>query len=133
MASNVTDIVAAGQNVSSIATAATYISQIIEAPLYAEDAEKYAVHGVNSTFTDRDGNVNYSAKHWASVAQAVGNAFTTVQGDERTTGDTDDITANGAADSIQFLGLGGAKVRTDQTNKEVYIDSRSVAMAIALG
>ena len=101
--------------------------------MFAQDAENYAVHGVNSTFTDRNGNVNYSAKHWASVAQAVGNAFTTVKGDERTSGDTDDITANGAADSIQFLGLGGAKVRTDQSNKEVYIDSRSVAMAIALG
>tara|TARA_B100001057_G_scaffold25136_2_gene23211 strand:- start:27379 stop:29496 length:2118 start_codon:yes stop_codon:yes gene_type:complete len=132
-ASNINDITAAAQNISDIATAATYISQIIEAPLFAEDAEKYAVHGVNSTFTDRDGNVNYSAKHWASVAQAVGNAFTTVKGDERTSGDTDDVVANGAADSIQFLGLGGAKVRTDQSNKEVYIDSRSVAMAIALG
>ena len=132
-ASNITDIVAAATNISDIATAATYVSQIIEAPAYAQDAENYAVHGVNSTFTDRDGNVNYSARHWASVAQSVGNAFTTFQGDERTTGDTDDITANGAADSIQFIGLGGAKVRTDQTNKDVYIDSRSVAMAIALG
>jgi hypothetical protein len=63
----------------------------------------------------------------------VGNAFTTVKGDERTTGNTDDITANGAADSVKFLGLGGTKVRTDQSTKEVYIDSRSVAMAIALG
>lgn len=133
VASNISDVVSAGQNIQDIAVAATYVNQIIEAPNYAEDAKNYASYGINSTFQDRDGNFAYSAKHWASVAQAVGNAFTTVQGDERTSGDTDDITAVGAADSIQFLGLGGAKVRTDQTNQEVYIDSRSVAMAIALG
>lgn len=133
VASNITDVVSAGENIQDIATAATYVNQIIEAPNYAEDAKNYASFDLNSRFQDREGNFAYSAKHWASVAQAVGNAFTTVQGDERTTGDTDDIVAVGAADSIQFLGLGGAKVRTDQASQEVYIDSRSVAMAIALG
>ena len=133
VASNVTNIVLAGQNVSQISTAATYINQIILAPTYADDAQKYATHGVNSTFTDSQGNVAYSARHYAATAQAVGNAFVTIQGDERTPGDTDDVVANGAADSMSIVGLGGAKVRTDQANDKVFIDSRSVAMAVALG
>ena len=63
----------------------------------------------------------------------MGNAFTTVAGDERTAGDTNDVTANGAADTLNLVGLGGCKVRTEETNDKVFIDSRSVAMAVALG
>ncbi len=133
VASNVANIVLAGQNVSQISTAATYINQIVQAPNFASDAKKYATHGVNSTFTDSDGNIEYSAKHYAATAQAVGTAFTTVIGDERTTSDTDDITADNGADSLTLVGLGGAKVRTSQTDDKVFIDSRAVAMAVALG
>ena len=57
----------------------------------------------------------------------------TVVGDERTTSDTDDITADNGADSLTLVGLGGAKVRTSQTDDKVFIDSRAVAMAVALG
>ena len=110
-----------------------YINQIILAPTYADDAQKYATHGVNSTFTDSDGNVAYSAKHYAATAAQVGTAFVTVIGDERTTSDTDDITADNGADSLTIVGLGGAKVRTDQAQDKVFIDSRAVAMAVALG
>ena len=59
--------------------------------------------------------------------------FTTIQGDERTTGDTSDVTSDSGSDTLQLFGLGGAKVRTDEANDAVYIDSRAVAMAIALG
>ena len=133
VASNVNNIVLAGQNVSQISTAATYITDIIEAPNYAQDAKSYATHGVNTTFTDRDGNIAFSAKHYASIAQAVGNAFTTIAGDERTSGDTNDVTANGAADTLNMIGLGGCKIRTQEATDKVFIDSRSVAMAVALG
>lgn len=132
-ANNATAISSIGANISGLNTIASYMTQILQADDYADDAKKYATHGVNSTFTDSDGNIEYSAKHYAATAQAVGTAFTTILGDERTSGDTDDITADNGADSLQFYGLGGAKVRTDQNSDAVYIDSRSVAMAVALG
>ena len=116
-----------------ISTAATYINDIIEAPNYADDAKKYATHGLNTSFTDSDGNVAFSAKHYAAQAQAVGNAFLTVKGDERTTGDTNDVVANGAADTLNLVGLGGCKIRTEEATDNVFIDSRAVAMAVALG
>ena len=99
----------------------------------ADDAKKYATHTINQQFTDSDGNTEYSAKHYAAQAASVGQAFTIIQGDERTTGDANDVVADGSSDTLSFQGLGGAKVRTQEGSDTVFIDSRAVAMAVALG
>ena len=99
----------------------------------ADDAKKYATHTINQQFTDSDGNTEYSAKHYAAQAASVGQAFTVIQGDERTTGDANDVVADGSSDTLSFQGLGGAKVRTQEGSDTVFIDSRAVAMAVALG
>jgi hypothetical protein len=62
-----------------------------------------------------------------------GASFGLVIGDERTQGDLADISAEGGGDVLTILGLGGAKVRTEEATDTIYIDSRAVAMAIALG
>ena len=67
------------------------------------------------------------------MASSAGSAFTTIQGDERTTGDSNDVVADSGSATLQMFGLGGAKIRTDESGDAVYIDSRSVAMAIVLG
>ena len=99
----------------------------------ASDAKKYATNTINQQFTDSDGNTEYSAKHYAAQAASVGQAFTVIQGDERTTGDANDVVADGSSDTLSFQGLGGAKVRTQEGSDTVFIDSRAVAMAVALG
>ena len=128
--SNLANISAVGGSIANVNQVATNLNAIINA---GDDAEKYATHPVNTQFTDSQGNQEYSAKHYAAMAGAAGSAFTTIQGDERTTGDTSDVTSDSGSDTLQLFGLGGAKVRTDETNDAVYIDSRAVAMAIALG
>lgn len=60
-------------------------------------------------------------------------AFGVVVGDVRTAGDAGDAQANTSSATLTVLGLGGAQVRTDQATDTVYIDSRAVAMAVALG
>ena len=95
--------------------------------------KRQASHTINQQFTDSQGNVEYSAKHYASMAASVGQAFTIIQGDERTSGDANDVVADGSSDTLAFKGLGGAKIRTSETNDEVFIDSRAVAMSVALG
>ncbi len=109
------------------------MSAVQGASANADDAQKYASHTINQQFTDSQGNVEYSAKHYASMAASVGQAFTIIQGDERTSGDANDVVADGSSDTLAFKGLGGAKIRTSETNDEVFIDSRAVAMSVALG
>ena len=128
--SNLANISAVGGSIANVNQVATNLNAIINA---GDDAEKYATHPVNTQFTDSAGNQEYSAKHYAAMAGAAGSAFTTIQGDERTAGDASDVTSDSGSDTLQLFGLGGAKVRTDETNDAVYIDSRAVAMAIALG
>ena len=127
---NLANIAAVAGDINNVNQVAGNLNAIINA---GDDAEKYATHPVNAQFTDSQGNQEYSAKHYAAMAGAAGSAFTTIQGDERTTGDTSDVTSDSGSDTLQLFGLGGAKVRTDETNDAVYIDSRAVAMAIALG
>lgn len=62
-----------------------------------------------------------------------GPSFGIVVGDERTEGDLYDIAADSTGDALTIVGIGGAKVRTEEATDTIYIDSRSVAMAIALG
>lgn len=128
--SNLTSIGTVATNISAITNVNTNLSAITNS---GADAQKYATHPVNSQFTDSAGNTEYSAKHYAAMASSAGSAFTTIQGDERTAGDANDVVADSGADTLQMFGLGGAKIRTDESGDAVYIDSRSVAMAIALG
>ena len=128
--SNLTAITTVNSSIANVNQVATNLNGILNA---GSDAEKYATHPVNTQFTDSQGNQAYSAKHFAAMASSAGSAFTTIQGDERTAGDTNDVVADSGSDTLQLFGLGGAKVRTDETGDAVYIDSRSVAMAIALG
>jgi len=62
-----------------------------------------------------------------------GISFGVVVGDERTDGDLADVSAEGAGDALTIVGVGGAKVRTEEQTDTIYIDSRAVAMAVALG
>ena len=132
-----TAALAAINNVSNNMTAVnsiyTNMAAVQGASDDADDAKKYATHTINQQFTDSDGNTEYSAKHYAAQAASVGQAFTIIQGDERTTGDANDVVADGSSDTLSFQGLGGAKVRTQEGSDTVFIDSRAVAMAVALG
>lgn len=124
---------AVSNNLTSINNVNTNMAAVQSASANADDAKKYATHTINQQFTDSDGNTEYSAKHYAAQAASVGQAFTIIQGDERTSGDANDVVADGSSDTLSFSGLGGAKIRTSETNDKVFIDSRAVAMSVALG
>tara|TARA_B100001094_G_scaffold39739_1_gene34337 strand:+ start:8560 stop:10056 length:1497 start_codon:yes stop_codon:yes gene_type:complete len=142
VSSNTTDIstLANGTNLASIGTVASDIASVnsvagnLTAVINAAaDAILYAVNPQNQQFTDSAGTTAFSALHYANMAAGAGQAFTSMVGDERTVGDSTDIVADAGTDTLSFKGLGGAKIRTDATNDEIYIDSRAVAMAVALG
>ena len=120
-------------NMSAVTNVNSNMSAVQSASDNADDAQKYATHTVNQQFTASSGNTEYSAKHYASLAASVGQAFTIIQGDERTSGDSNDVVADGSSDTLALKGLGGAKIRTSETNDEIFIDSRAVAMSVALG
>lgn len=142
VSSNTGDIntLANGTNLASIGTVASGIASVnsvagnLTAVINAAaDAILYAVNPQNQQFTDSAGTTAFSALHYANMAAGAGQAFTSMVGDERTTGDVTDIVADAGTDTLTFRGLGGAKIRTDATNDDIYIDSRAVAMAVALG
>ena len=120
-------------NMPAITSVNSNMSAVQSASANADDAQKYASHTINQQFTDSQGNVEYSAKHYAAQAASVGQAFTVIQGDERTSGDANDVVADGSSDTLSFAGLGGAKIRTSEANDKIFIDSRAVAMSVALG
>lgn len=120
-------------NMPAINSVNQNMNAVQSASANADDAQKYASHTINQQFTDSQGNVEYSAKHYAAQAASVGQAFTVIQGDERTSGDANDVVADGSSDTLSFSGLGGAKIRTSEANDKVFIDSRAVAMSVALG
>ena len=124
---------AVSNNLTSVNNVNTNMAAVQGASANADDAKKYATHTINQQFTDSDGNTEFSAKHYAAQAASVGQAFTVIQGDERTSGDANDVVADGSSDTLSFSGLGGAKIRTSEANDKIFIDSRAVAMSVALG
>jgi hypothetical protein len=120
-------------NMSAVINCDTNMSAITGAPARADDAEKYAVHPVNTQFTDSDGSTSYSAKHYATLASSSGKAYITIEGDVRSAGDTSGLLATTSQSALIMLGKGGAQVKTEQGTDTVFFDSRAVAMALALG
>jgi len=133
VATNIASVNTVSTDIADVNNCATNMAAVLDAPNRSDDAKRYADNDVNVQFTDADGNTSYSAKHYATLASTTGKAYTTMDGDSRSTGDTTGLVANTATDNLSLQGRGGLHVQTDHGSNTVYFDSRAVAMALALG
>jgi len=133
VATDMDNVNAVAGSIDGVDSCATNMAVIIDSPDHADDAQKYADHAVNTQFTDSDGNTSYSAKHYATLASSSGQAYVTIEGDTRTTGDSSGLLAGSSQSGLSMQGKGGANIRTEQGSDTIFFDSRAVAMALALG